>query len=202
MFACACALISFVPTAKAQTDGDIVTIKTQSGNNYLAVNDAGTAIQNRTAPNEYCYWRRVTVSDKTYTFQSIISGLYLTINTNSLSLKEDLQDITWNSNKLSVTSGKNTYYIRYNKDNWTTTNKNNQATSLTITKVNYNLTLVSPTQENVTVDLIKTIRLSADATIGSVNENNISLTNATIDNIRVENNQLVITTKAPYADGD
>ena len=203
MFACACALFAFVSNAEAQTTGDIVTIK--SGDNFLAVNNDGTAIENGiTKESEKCYWR-VTISGSTYTFQSIISGLYLTINTNSLSLEEDPQNITRNNNKLSVTSGKNTYYIRYNKG-WIATNKSNQATTLSITKVNYNplhnLTLDSPTQENVTVDLIKTITLSADATIGSVNTGNISLTNATIDAITFENNQLVITTKAPYADGE
>ena len=109
MFACACALVCFVPTAKAQTDGDIVTIKTQSGSNYLAADADGNIYNhNSQSVDKYCYWRRVTVSGSTYTFQSIISGLYLTINANSLSLKEDLQNITWKSNKLSVTSGKNT----------------------------------------------------------------------------------------------
>lgn len=212
MFACACALFAFVSNAEAQTTGDIVTISYKSGNttNYLAVTDAGTSIQNRTTESEYCYWR-VTVSGSTYTFQSIISGLYLTITDEGLSLEEESQDITKNgNNKLYVSipswwGGNTSYYIRYN-NGWTTTTNSNRATTLTITKVDYNplhnLTLDSPTQENVTVDLIKTIRLSADATIGSVNTGNISLTNATIDEITFDNTQLVITTKAPYADGD
>ena len=206
MFACACALFAFVSNAEAQVTGDIVTIKTQSGNNYLAVDEKGENIVNfnGTTLNERCYWR-VTVSGSTYTFQSIISGLYLTINNGSLSLEEESQDITKNSNnKLYVSSGWRSYYIRYNSG-WKTTTNSNQATTLTITKVDYNplhkLTLDSPTQENVTVDLIKTIRLSADATIGSVNTDNISLTNATIDEITFDNTQLVITTKAPYTEG-
>lgn len=212
MFACACALFAFVSNAEAQATGDIVTISYKSGNttNYLAVTDAGTSIQNRTTESEYCYWR-VTVSGSTYTFQSIISGLYLTITDEGLSLEEESKDITKNgNNKLYVSipswwGGNTSYYIRYN-NGWTTTTNSNRATTLTITKVDYNplhnLTLDSPTQENVTVDLIKTIRLSADATIGSVNTGNISLTNATIDEITFDNTQLVITTKAPYADGD
>lgn len=213
-FFCACALIGFVSNAEAQTDGDIVTISYKSGNttNYLAVNDDGNDIQNRTTVNEYCYWR-VTVSGSTYTFQSIISGRYLKINNNySLSLEEESQDITKNGNNnlyASISSGwwgsSTSHYIRYDNA-WTTTTYYSQATTLTITKVDYNplhnLTLDSPAQGNVTIEQIKTITLSADATIGSVNENSISLTNATIDNIKVENNQLVITTKAPYADGD
>ena len=69
MFACACALIGFVSNAEAQTDGDIVTIK--SGNNFLAVNDAGTAIQNRTEEKEYCYWRVTVSGTNTYTFESV-----------------------------------------------------------------------------------------------------------------------------------
>ena len=212
MFACACALFAFVSNAEAQTTGDIVTITCKSGNStyYLAVNNDGTAIVNEIKnESENCYWE-ITVDDNIYTFKSVISGLYLTITDEGLSLEEESQDITRNNNDklyVSIPSSwwSTSYYIRYNSG-WTTTTRSNQATTLYITKVNYNplhkLTLYSPSQENVTVDQIKTIRLSADATIGSVNENNISLTNATIDNIRVENNQLVITTKAPYADGD
>lgn len=213
MFACACALFAFVSNAEAQTTGDIVTITCKSGNStyYLAVNNDGTAIVNGiTKESENCYWEITVVDDNIYTFKSVISGLYLTITDEGLSLEEESQDITRNNNDklyVSIPSSwwSTSYYIRYNSG-WKTTTRSSQATTLSITTVNYNplhnLTLYSPSQENVTVDLIKTIRLSADATIGSVNKDNISLTNATIDAITFDNTQLVITTKAPYADGD
>ena len=152
MFACACALFGFVSNAEAQTTGDIVTIKTKDDNNYLAVDDdKGERIVNfyGTTPNENCYWRVTDSGNSTYAFQSIISGLYLTINTNSLSLEEDPQNITWN-NKLSVKSGKTTYYIRYDSG-WTTTDKNNRATTLILNEVQYStghkFTSVEPAED-------------------------------------------------------
>lgn len=211
---CACASFAFVSNAEAQATGDIVTISYTNNRGttyYLAVDNDGTAIENVTKESENCYWE-ITAVDNIYTFKSVISGLYLTINDGSLSLEEESQDITKNGNdKLYVSTsswwggGSTSYYIRYN-NGWKTTTNSGQATTLTITKVDYNpyhnLTLYSPSQENVTIDQIKTITLSADAAIKSVNTGNISLTNATIDAITFENNQLVITTKAPYADGD
>lgn len=210
MFACACALFAFVSNAEAQTTGDIVTITCKSGNStyYLAVNNDGTAIVNGiTKESENCYWEITVVDDNIYTFKSVISGLYLTITDEGLSLEEESQNITRENNILYISQGSwfwsTTYYIRYNKG-WTISTSN--STNLTIKTVDYNplhnLTLVSPTQGNVTIEQIKTITLSADATIGSVNTGNISLTNATIDAITFENNQLVITTTAPYADGE
>jgi len=166
MFACACALFAFVSNAEAQTTGDIVTIKTQSGNNYLAVDEKGEKIVNfnGTTLNERCYWR-VTVSNRIYTFQSIISGLYLTINDDGLSLNTTDQKITRYYNKLYVSS-KNTYYIRYN-NGWQTTSSYNSGTTLDITKVNYNplhkLTLYSPAAG--TTNGFNTIILTASADI-------------------------------------
>ena len=53
MFACACALFTFVSNAEAQTitTGNIVTIKTESGDNYLAA-DANGTIYNCTSVND------------------------------------------------------------------------------------------------------------------------------------------------------
>lgn len=170
MFACACALFAFVSNAEAQATGDIVTISYKSGRttNYLAVNDEGTAIQNRTTEKEYCYWR-VTVSGSTYTFQSIISGLYLTINNGSLSLNITDQKISRSDNYLFVfvSSERKTYYIRYD-NGWTTTrNYSYSGTTLDITKVNYNplhkLTLYSPAAG--TTNGFNTIILTASADI-------------------------------------
>ncbi len=170
MFACACALFAFVSNAEAQANGDVVTISYKSGNttNYLAVNDEGTAIQNRTTENEYCYWR-VTVSGSTYTFQSIISGKYLTINNSSLSLNTTDQKISRYENYVYVyvSSESRTYYIRYN-NGWTTTrNYYYSGTTLDITKVNYNplhkLTLYSPAAG--TTNGFNTIILTANADI-------------------------------------
>ena len=147
-------------------------------------------------------------------FWSVTAKKYLSISTSSpysLILQEEPRTFTNNRGKLSFSQRSSNktyyYYITFSTNTFKGNRKtSNGATTLSIDPANYNpyhnLTLDSPTQEYVTVDLIKTITLSADAAIGSVNTDNISLTNATIDNIKVENNQLVITTKAPYADGD
>lgn len=191
-FFCACALFAFVSNAEAQANGDIVTIK--SGNNFLAVNNAGTAIENRTTENEYCYWR-VTVSGSTYTFQSIISGRYLKINNYSLSLEEESQDITKNGNNnlyVSISSwwGSSTsYYISYN-NGWTITTYFSQATTLTITKVDYNplynLTLDSPAQGN--TGAFSVITLTADVAIKEVPTSGF-----TLDGTKTIGNGLTVT---------
>ena len=218
MFACACALFAFVSNAEAQTtpQGTEVTISyTVSGKKYyLAVTGSNNnySITTTTEYGDNCVW----IQTANNAFWSVIAEQYLSISTTDsypLILQDNARNFTNNKGKLSFSqkSGNTTYYYYITfatntfKGNRAKNNANG-ATTLSITTVDYNpfhkLSLVSPTQENVTVDLIKTIRLSADATIGSVNTGNISLTNATIDAITFENNQLVITTKAPYADGD
>ena len=216
MFACACALFAFVSNAEAQKTGDIVTITCKSGNStyYLAVNDDGNAIVNGvTEESKNCYWE-ITVDDNIYTFKSVISGLYLTINNSSLSLEEEPQNITRENNILYISQENwfwtTTYYIRYNKG-WTISTNN--STNLTIKTVDYNplhnLTLVSPAQGDVTANQIKTIRLLADAPIEVINENtteNFYLSNgASIETVDVDENnnqQLVITTNASYKEGE
>ena len=213
MFACACALFAFVSNAEAQTDGDIVTISYKSGNttNYLAVNDAGTAIQNRTTENEYCYWR-VTVSGTTYTFQSIISGKYLTINRNSLSLEEESQDITKNGdNKLYVSSGWwSSYYIRYN-NGWKSTSNESNGSALTFTSITRQFIDVDPADKSELDDALTTIKLTAKTGVvidnDSFTKNSFTLTgptgaSASISNVTANDNELTITVANGDSEGD
>ena len=215
MFACACALFAFVSNAAAQ-DGTYVTISYTYNRTtyYLAVTSSNNnySVTTTTTYSDNCVW--VQTDDNA--FWSVIAEQYLSISTSSsypLILQDDSRTFTNNNGKLSFSqrSGWTTYYyyITFSTDTFKgnrSRNNANSATTLTITTVNYNplhnLTLDSPAQGNVTIEQIKTITLSADATIGNVNTGNISLTNATIDAITFENNQLVITTKAPYADGE
>lgn len=218
MYACACALFAFVSNAEAQApDGKYVTISYTNNRGtkyYLAVTGSNNnySITTTTTYSDNCVW--VQTDDNA--FWSVTAEQYLSISTSSsypLILQDDSRTFTNNNGKLyfSQRSGWTTYYyyITFSTDTFKgnrARNNANNATTLSITTVNYNplhnLTLDSPTQENVTVDLIKTIHLSADATIGSVNTNSITLDNATIDEITFDNTQLVITTKAPYADGE
>ena len=218
MFACACALFAFVSNAEAETpDGTYVTISYTNNRGtkyYLAVTGSNNnySITTTTTYSDNCVW----VQTDANAFWSVTAEQYLSISTSSsypLILQDNPRTFTNNNGKLSFSqrSGWTTYYYYITfatntfKGNMATNNAN-RATTLSIEPANYNpyhnLTLDSPTQENVTIEQIKTIRLSADATIGSVNKGNISLTNATIDEITFDNTQLVITTKAPYADGD
>ena len=202
---CACALTCFVPTAKAQTDEYIATIK--SGSNFLAVNNDGTAIQNRTAESEYCYWR-VTVSGTTYTFQSIISGLYLTINNGSLSLNTTAQDITKNSRKYSAKVGNKTYYIRYSSG-WIGSTSSSNLTITEITAFTRDFLTVTPTPYDRTelteLEELTTITLTAKSgvEIKSFTPNTFTLTgptgaSASISNVTANGNVLTIT----VANGD
>ena len=215
MFACACALFAFVSNAEAQApDGTYVTITNKETTYYLAVTGSNNnySITATTTYSDNCVW----IQTANNAFWSVKAEQYLTISTSdpySLILQDDPRPFTNNKGKLSFSqkSGNTTYYYYITfatntfKGNRARNNANG-ATTLSITTVNYNpyhkLTLVSPTQEYVTVDLIKTITLSADAAIKSVNINSITLDNATIDEITFDNTQLVITTKAPYADGE
>ena len=202
---CACALFGFVSNAEAQTTGDIVTIK--SGSNFLAVNEAGTAIQNRTTEDEYCYWR-VTVSNSIYTFQSIISGRYLTINNGSLSLNTTAQDITKNSRKYSARVGNRTYYIRYS-NGWTGSTSSSNLTIARITTFTRQFSNVIPIPYNGTesteLEELTTITLTAKSgvEIKSFTPNLFTLTgptgaSASISNVTASGNVLTIT----VANGD
>ncbi len=220
MFACACALFAFVSNAEAQTtpQGTEVTISyTVSGKKYyLAVTGSNNnySITTTTDYGDNCVWIRTRTTNTT-AFWSVQAKKYLTINTTpSLTLQEGECDFTYGNSQLYFSNGKNGnsrryYYIYFTGDNFTAKQTSNKNTPTDGVKVKiegvpdpHELTLVSPTQEYVTVDLIKTITLSADAAIKSVNINSITLDNATIDEITFDNTQLVITTKAPYADGE
>ena len=138
LLACACALFGFVVKAEAQIqDGDIITIRS-GDNNYLAVD--GNSITNvSTTPTVNCLWK-VGVNNSQYYFQSVADETkYLRYN-NGLVVGN-------NSNKSMFTfSGTNegltatgtlrystNRYIRYT-GTWTTTNRQNQASSLTLEK--------------------------------------------------------------------
>ena len=107
MFACVCAILFASVPAQAQTtdiqSGDIITIS--NGSNYLAVNNAGDGIVNKTSVDEYCYWK-VTITGTTYTFESVkFEGKYLRINRSGwIRYEYDLalgisQNFTRNQNK-------------------------------------------------------------------------------------------------------
>ena len=211
MFACACAMFAFVSNAEAQTTGDIVTISYKSGNttNYLAVNDAGTAIQNRTAPNEYCYWR-VTVSGNTYTFESVTAdNKFLNISNkdnNNITLGNS-QDITRNGNKLYRRPGNKSYYVRYNSG-W---KSSTTSQDLTITTFTRDFLTVTPTPYDGTelteLEKLTTITLTAKegVVIDDSNLTNRTFTltdptdaSASISSVTANGNVLTIT----VANGD
>ena len=206
---CACALTCFVPTAKAQTDEYIATIK--SGSNFLAVNNDGTAIQNQTTETEYCYWR-VTVSGTTiYTFQSIISGRYLTINNGSLSLNTTAQNITKSSRKYSAKVGNKTYYIRYS-NGWTGSTSSSNLTITEITGFTRDFLTVAPTPydgtESTELEQLTTIKLTAKTGVvinkDSFTKNSFTLTGptgASISNVTASGNVLTITVANGESEG-
>ena len=213
MFACACALFAFVSNAEAQSDGDIVTITCKSGNStyYLAVNDDGKDIVNGVKEkSENCYWRVTvkTVSGTTiYTFQSIISGRYLTINNGSLSLNTTSQDITKNSKKYYARVGNGTYYIRYRNNSWTGSTSGSDLTITKITGFTRDFLTVAPTPYDGTelteLEELTTITLTAKTgvEIKSFTKNLFSLTGptgASISNVTASGNVLTIT----VANGD
>lgn len=213
MFACACALFAFVSNAEAQTDGDIVTISYKSGNttNYLAVNDAGTAIQNRTTVNEYCYWRVTVSGNNTYTFQSIISGLYLYAErtgsswnnyTYTLKLEDDPANFT-KSNNGRYTA--NSCAISFN-NSWIGA-ASYSGTKLTLTTIsNFTRAFETVTPANKSeLEELNTIRLTAKSgvEIKSFTKNLFTLTgptgaSASISNVTASGNELTIT----VANGD
>ena len=216
MFACACALFAFVSNAEAQTDGDIVTIK--SGNNFLAVNNAGTAIQNRTEENEYCYWRVTVSGTNTYTFESVTAAnKYLNIptsNNSNLSL-DNSQNIQKNGSKLYRTSGRTSYYIRYNNNAWKTTNSQYSGSSLTFTSITRQFLNVAPTPYDGTelteLEELTTITLTAKEGVvikkDSFTKNSFTLTgptgaSASISNVTANGNVLTITVANGDNEGD
>lgn len=209
MFACACALFAFVSNAEAQETGDIVTIK--SGNNFLAVNNAGTAIQNRTTESEYCYWR-VTISGSTYTFQSIISGKYLYAErtgsswrdyTYTLTLEDDPADFTKNNNGRYTA---NSCAISFSNNSWTGA-ASYSGTKLTLTTID-NFTRAFETvapANNKELEELTTITLTAKTGVvidnDSFTKNSFTLTGptgASISNVTASGNVLTIT----VANGD
>ena len=209
---CACALFAFVSNAEAQTitNGDIVTIK--SGDNFLAVNNAGTAIQNRTAESEYCYWE-VTVSGNNYTFRSVTANKYLNIpvsNNSNLTLGNS-QNIQKNGSKLYRTSWRTSYYILYNNNVWKTTNNQNNGSNLTFTSITRQFFNVKPTPYNGTesteLEELTTITLTAKegVVIDDSNLSNRTFTftgptgaSASISDVTANDNELTIT----VANGD
>lgn len=223
MFACACALFAFVSNAEAQApDGKYVTISYTNNRGtkyYLAVTGSNNnySITTTTTYSDNCVW--VQTDDNA--FWSVTAEQYLSISTSSsypLILQGDPRTFTNNNGKLyfSQTSGWTTYYyyITFATNTFKgnrSRNNANSATTLSITTVNYNpyhnLTLVSPKEGEATIDDLETITISADATIGNINENNITLTNKTYNtqiniNIEKSNNQLVISpTFDTYKDG-
>ena len=216
MFACACALFAFVSNAEAQTDGDIVTIIFKSGNttNYLAVNDAGTAIQNLTKESKYCYWRMTvrTVSGTTYyTFQSIISGLYLYAEragsrnnyTYTLELEEEPANFTKSSNRYTA----NYCAISFSNNSWKGASSGTRLTLNTVTNFTRAFETVTPANKSELDDALTTIKLTAQTGVvidnDSFTKNSFTLTgptgaSASISNVTASGNVLTIT----VADGD
>ncbi|MBP3575522.1 MAG: hypothetical protein J6J55_03405 [Paludibacteraceae bacterium] len=224
MFACACALFAFVSNAEAQAqapDGTYVTISyTNRGTTYylaVTVSNNNYSVTTTTEYGDNCVW----IQTANNAFWSVIAEQYLSISTTGsypLILQDNARNFTNNKGKLSFSqkSGNTTYYyyITFATNTFKgnrSRNNANSATTLSITTVNYNpyhnLTLVSPKEGEATIDDLETITISADATIGNINENNITLTNKTYNtqiniNIEKSNNQLVISpTFDTYKDG-
>lgn len=225
MFACACALFAFVSNAEAQTtpQGTEVTISyTVSGKTYyLAVTGSNNnySITTTTDYSDNCVWIRTSTTNTT-AFWSIQAKKYLTIsNTPSLTLQDDRRNFTYGNGQLYFSNGRTGnnrryYYIYFTGENFTAKQTSNKNTPTDGVKVKiedlpdpHNLTLVSPKEGEATIDDLETITISADATIGNINENNITLTNTTYNtqidiNIEKSNNQLVIRpTFDTYQDG-
>ncbi len=210
MFACACALVFFVPTAKAQTTGDIVTIKTRNGNNYLAA-DANGTIYNCTSVNDDCYWLVTRTGNNTnqyrYTFQSLSSGKYLhaerTRSGNSYKYTLNLGDassFTFSSNKLSASS----CYVSYN-NNWVGASSGTNLTIAVIKDFTRQFIDVDPADESELDDALTTITLTAKSgvEIKSFTQNLFTLkgptgASASISNVTASGNVLTIT----VANGD
>ena len=208
---CACALLGFVSNAEAQATGDIVTIKTKDGNNYLAA-DANGTIYNSQSVNEDCYWLVTRTGNNTnryrYTFQSLSSGKYLhaerTRSGNSYKYTLSLGDassFTFSSNKLYA----NNCYVSYNS-NWAGASSGTNLTIAVIKDFTRQFINVAPAN-NTELDALTTITLTAKegVVIDDSNLSNRSFTltgptgaSASISNVTASGNVLTIT----VANGD
>lgn len=217
MFACACALFAFVSNAEAQTDGDIVTIKTQSGNNYLAADENGT-IYNSQSVNEYCYWRMTvrTVSGTTYyTFQSIISGKYLYAERTGSSWRDyaytlKLEDEPANFTKSSNRYTANSCAISFSNNSWKGASSGTKLTLATVTNFTRAFETVAPAN-NKELEELTTITLTAKTGVvidnDSFTKNSFTLTgpigaSASISNVTASDNVLTITVANGDSEGD
>ena len=212
VFLCACAVVCFVSNAEAQTTGDIVTIKTQSGNNYLAA-DANGTIYNCTSVNDDCYWL-VTRTGKNanryrYTFQSLSSGKYLHAERTgdkknykyTLNLG-DASSFTFYDNRLSADN----CFVFYD-NNWVGANS---GTELKIAVVDFTRQFIDVDPANNTeLEELTTIKLTAKTGVVIDNEsftkNSFSLTGPTgvsISNVTASGNVLTITVANGDNEGD
>ncbi len=207
MFACVCAMLFVSTAAQAQVTGDIVTIS--NGNNYLGVNENGTAIATVAYNNvdEHCYWR-VTVSGDTYTFQSVIGNQrYLNIpntNNNNLTLGNS-QDITKNGNYFYRHSGNRSYYIYFDGANWIARNNTNYRTELDLNIIpKHSFVSVDPADGDELSELSTiTIKAEDNVTINAVNEDAISISGgATISDITYSGNTLTVSVTNGETEGD
>lgn len=213
MFACACALFAFVSNAEAQTTGDIVTIKTRNGNNYLAA-DANGTIYNCTSVNEDCYWLVTRTGNKNqyrYTFQSLSSGKYLHAERTGKGTWRDpyvynlslgtASSFTFSSYKLYA----NNCYVSYN-NNWEGADSGTNLTIAVINDFTRQFINVAPTN-NTELEELTTITLTAKTGVvidnDSFTKNSFTLTgptgaSASISNVTASDNVLTIT----VANGD
>lgn len=211
MFACACALFAFVSNAEAQETGDIVTIKTENGNNYLAA-DANGTIYNCTSLNEDCYWLVTRTGNKNqykYTFQSLSSGKYLhaerTGNKNNYKYTLNLgtaSSFTFSSKKLYASN----CYVSFSNNNWAGAGS---GTNLTIAVKDFTRQFidVDPADESELDDALTTITLTAKTgvEIKSFTQNLFTLTGptgASISNVTASDNVLTITVANGDNEGD
>ena len=210
---CACALFAYVSNAEAQKTGDIVTIKTRNGNNYLAA-DANGTIYNSKSVNDDCYWLVTRTGNSTnkyrYTFQSLSSGKYLhaerTGSKNNYKYTLNLGDassFTFSSYKLSASD----CYVSYN-NNWVGAKS---GTDLTIEAKDFTRQFidVDPADKSELDDALTTITLTAKSgvEIKSFTKNLFTLTgptgaSASIFNVTANDNVLTITVANGDNEGD
>lgn len=210
---CACALFAFVSNAEAQATGDIVTIKTRSGNNYLAA-DANGTIYNCTSVNDDCYWLVTRTGNNTnqyrYTFQSLSSGKYLhaerTRSGNSYKYTLNLGDasrFTFSSYKLYA----NNCYVSYN-DNWAGASSGTNLTIAVIKDFTRQFINVAPDNDT-ELEELTTITLTAKEGV-VIDDSNLSNrtftltgpTGASISNVTASGNVLTITVANGDSEGD
>ena len=216
MFACACALFVFVSNAEAQTTGDIVTIKTESGNNYLAAYANGT-IYNCTSVNDDCYWlvtRTGRYGDYEYTFRSLSTGTYLHAERTGKGTKKDPyvyslslgteSSFTFDNKKLSADN----CYVSYSNE-WMGANSGTNLTIAVIKDFTRQFIDVDPADESELDDALTTITLTAETGVvidnDSFTKNSFTLTGPTgtsISNVTASGNVLTITVANGNSEGD